>query len=230
MPDTGAPIWQPAVETASRHPRSPTTPPLCPEISLLTRPELWADWQSGALAESIAPQPPYWAIAWPGGQALSRYLLDHPSSIVGRRVLDCGSGSGLVAIAAAMAGARQVVAADCDPSAVAAIEKNARINRVDSIVHARWADFASLNPDDFDIVLAADLWYERFSAQRVTAGLRQKSASGIDVLIGDNARAYTPRRGVTILAEYTLPVDPRIEASNSMRAYVAVLHDEISIS
>lgn len=228
LPDTALPIRQPGVEFPSLFSLAPAPPPLCPELSLLLSADIWSTWQTDTLAEDIQSPPPYWAVAWPGGQAIARYVLDNRRHVVGRKVLDCGSGSGLVAIAAAAAGAREVVAVDCDPSAVAAIEANAAINGVHGVIDAKWADLASMRLDDFDILLAGDLWYERFSAPRITARLRQIAASGIDVLIGDNARAYTPRRGVTILADYKLPADPRIESDHALSAYVAKLHGEIS--
>ena len=108
-----------------------TAPPLVPEIRLHLATEVTLIWQATeeSLARSGVP-PPFWAFAWAGGQALARYLLDRPEIVAGRAVLDFGSGSGLVAIAAAKAGARQVLAAEIDHFAAAAIAMNAALNRV----------------------------------------------------------------------------------------------------
>src|SRR5262249_15018754 len=114
------------------------TPPLVPEIRLHLATEVTPIWQ--ATEESLAGYgvpPPFWAFAWAGGQALARYLLDHPEIVAGREVLDIGSGSGIVAIAAAKAGASRVTAAEIDPFAAAAIAMNAPLNDVAITVETR---------------------------------------------------------------------------------------------
>src|SRR5580658_7931943 len=107
------------------------SPPLVPEISLHLASEITPIWQAteDSLARFGTP-PPFWAFAWAGGQALARYLLDSPEVVAGREVLDLCSGSGMVAIAAAKAGAAAVVAAEIDPFAAAAIALNAPLNGV----------------------------------------------------------------------------------------------------
>src|SRR5947209_11483435 len=115
-----------------------TAPPLVPEIRLHLATEVTPIWQ--ATEESLARNglpPPFWAFAWAGGQALARYLLDHPETVAGREVLDIGSGSGIVAIAAAKAGASRVTAAEIDPFAAAAIGLNAALNDVRVAVETR---------------------------------------------------------------------------------------------
>src|SRR6266851_9377973 len=114
-----------------RHNTAIVAPPLVPEIRLHLATEVTPIWQATeeTLAQGAVP-PPYWAFAWAGGQALARYLLDHPETVEGRAVLDFGAGSGLVAIAAAKAGALSVTAADVDPFAAAAIAANAALNGV----------------------------------------------------------------------------------------------------
>jgi predicted nicotinamide N-methyase len=166
---------------------------LCPEIRLSVAPDLQALWnrQEEWFGRPGLP-PPYWAVPWPGGQALARYVLDHPALVRGRTVLDVGAGSGLCAIAAAMCGG-QVTAADTDPAACVAIAANAKLNQVAVVA-------ANIDPVDEDsrweIVLAADLWYERFMAGRMTGWLRRLAVEGTDVFLGDLGRAYFPRRGV----------------------------------
>lgn len=143
---------------------------------------------------------PYWARPWGGGLALARYLSDHPEAVAGRRVLDLGCGSGLVAIAAARAGAREVSAADVDPYAVAATRLNAELNGVQ--VTAVHEDLTDGPAPDADIVLVGDLFYEPGLALRVLAFLDRCRAAGVEALIGDPWRAPLPRERLRLLAEY----------------------------
>lgn len=134
---------------------------------------------------------PYWAHYWGGGLVLARYILDHPHRVAGKRVLDLGTGSGLVAIAAALAGAGEVMAADIDPYAVAAARLNAQANGVS--LRTLLQDPTREDPrPGLEIVTAGDLFYEPETAKRVERFLRSCAASGADVLIGDPWRAYLP--------------------------------------
>jgi predicted nicotinamide N-methyase len=144
--------------------------------------------------------PPFWGFAWAGGQALARYLLDHPEVVAGRRVTDIASGSGLVAIAALKAGAGSVSAYDIDPVAVAAIAANAAANGV--AVQAACADILDRDVPDCDLVLVADAFYERDLAGRVTGFLERSQAGGAAVLVGDFGRAYLPRDRLVPLSAY----------------------------
>src|SRR5260370_17011466 len=146
-------------------------PGLVPEIRLRLATEITPIWQATeeSLARGAVP-PPYWAFAWAGGQALARYLLDHPEAVAGRCVLDFGSGSGLVAIAAAKAGAARVFAAEIDHFAAAAITANASLNGVNLTVTT--ADPVGITDPLWQVVTAGDVCYEREMADRVTAWLR----------------------------------------------------------
>ena len=177
-------------------------PPLCPDIRLHLAENLDALWagQERWLGRAGLP-PPFWGVAWPGGQALARYVLDDPDSVRGRAVLDLGSGCGLVAIAAARSGARAVEAADTDAFARSAIRANAGLNGV--TLATPEADLVGTSPR-WDVVLAADLWYERFLAGRLTAWLREIAAGGTPVLLGDNGRAFFPKQGVEELRRFEL--------------------------
>src|SRR5690606_30997751 len=124
--------------------------------------------------------PPFWAFAWAGGQALSRYILDNPQIVAGRRVLDFGSGSGLIGIAAMKAGARSVLAADIDPFAVASIELNAQSNGVEIAVTAE--DIVGVENRGWAVVLVGDMCYERPLAERIEAWLRRLAGEGVEVL------------------------------------------------
>ncbi len=143
---------------------------------------------------------PYWAYYWGGGLALARYILDHPEAVAGRRVLDLGSGSGLVAIAAAKAGASAVTAAEVDHYAVAALGLNIAANGVDvSVVHG---DLTGGDPPCVDVALVGDLFYDRKLAERVTVFLDRCLVAGLTVFVGDPWRAYLPRSRLKTLVEY----------------------------
>jgi predicted nicotinamide N-methyase len=177
------------------------------EISLLTavpQLELWELWQRTGRDE-----PPFWAYPWAGGQALARYLLDHPGIVAGRRVLDVASGSGLVAIAAARAGAAGVVAGDIDPHAVAAIAINAAANAVE--VNARAFDLGADEPGDAEVVLAGDVFYQRELAELALRFLRAATLAGAEVLVADPGRAFVPADCLTALDRYQVPVLTAIE-------------------
>jgi predicted nicotinamide N-methyase len=180
--------------------------PLVPAIRLYQADDPVGLWERIELTSGQADQdPPFWAFAWAGGQALARYLLDHPETVRGRHVIDIASGSGLVAIAAARAGAATVTAYDIDPLAVAAIEVNADANTV--TVQAVCADILADNaPEDTwnsaAVVLVADAFYQRELAAKVTRFVEQARARGAAVLVGDFGRAYLPRDRLTPLASY----------------------------
>ncbi|MEF0938766.1 class I SAM-dependent methyltransferase [Rhizobium sp. BR 362] len=146
---------------------------------------------------------PYWAHHWGGGLVLARYLLDRPEVVSGRRVLDLGAGSGIVGIAAAKAGAAEVIAADVDPYAIAATGLNAAVNKITVIPVL--ADLTKGEPPATDIVCVGDLFYDAALAECVTAFLDRCLEQGIDVLIGDPWRAYLPHRRLRLLAEYAVP-------------------------
>jgi len=181
-------------------------PPLVPELKLHLASEVIPLWRKTEeeLAEIGVP-PPYWAFAWAGGQALARYLLDHPEIVVGKRVLDFGAGSGLVALAAAKAGANHVTAADIDPFALAAIRRNAEVNNVNVETTARDLIGAT---EIFDVILVGDMCYERPLAERLMAWLKKSHAV---ILLGDPGRSYFPKTGLTRLATYSVPTTRELE-------------------
>ena len=143
---------------------------------------------------------PYWAFAWSGGLALARHVFDHPALVAGRRVLDLGAGSGLVGIAAARAGARQVIAAEIDAFATAAIRLNAAANGVGLAIFRR--DITEEPAPDVDVVLAGDVLYDPGVCARMLPFLDRCLASGIDVLIGDPGRRDLPLARVRRIADY----------------------------
>jgi predicted nicotinamide N-methyase len=153
--------------------------------------------------DDAEPQPPYWAYGWAGGTVLSRYILDHPQSVAGRRVLDLGAGSGLVGIAAAKAGASAVTAAEIDRNGAAAIGLNAAANGVAITIVDK--DITMDLPPAVDLVLAGDVFYGREVALRVIPFLDRCLGAGIEVLVGDPRRNDLPLSRLRLLAEYQVP-------------------------
>ena len=196
-----------------------TAPPLVPEIRLHLATQITPIWQASeeTLARADVP-PPFWAFAWVGGQALARYLLDHPDTVAGRAVLDFGSGSGLVAIAAAKADARSVLAAEIDHFAAAAIDINAEVNEV--AVAVTTADVVGAVDPGWQIVTAGDVCYERDMADRVILWLRTLAADGCLVLLGDPGRSYLPTAGLRERARYLVPANRELEGSDSRETVV----------
>jgi predicted nicotinamide N-methyase len=192
--------------------------PFVPEVSLYQADDIYALWeQTERHLGRAGLSPPFWGVAWPGGQALARYLLDHPALVTGRTVLDFGSGSGLVAIAAAKAGAARVIACETDPLGRAAIGLNAAANgvpRPDCVDDARIADSSP------DVVVAGDVWYDRELAGQVGAYLDCASAAGARVLTGDIGRRYFPRGRYLCLASYEVPASVALEGKQALSASV----------
>jgi predicted nicotinamide N-methyase len=184
-------------------------PPLVPEIRLHLATEvvpLWRKTEEELEAEGVPP--PYWAFAWAGGQALSRYVLDHPETVFGKSVLDFGSGSGLVAIAAMKANASQVLAADIDAFAGAAMSANARANNIHLAITA--SDIIG-SAGDWQTILVGDMCYERPLAERLLIWLRELAQKGALVLLGDPGRSYFPKSGVEKLATYHVQTTRELE-------------------
>jgi len=196
--------------------------PHVPEIVLYVAEESVPIWQKTEeqLNEMGLP-PPYWAFAWAGGQALARYVLDHPAEVAARRVLDLAAGSGLVAIAAAIAGAAPVIAADIDPFTEAAITLNAAANDVYvEILTQDLLDRPAPVEPRYDLILVGDLFYERDTSERALAFLDRHTAVGTRVLIGDPGRTYLPKERLTQLAEYSVPVTRELEDLEIKRTVV----------
>ena len=192
--------------------------PHAPEIRLHLADDATALWRKTEEELGlIGLPPPFWAFAWAGGQALARYILDHREIVAARRVLDFAAGSGLVGIAAAMAGAARVEACEIDEFAVDAIALNAAVNGV--AIASRCGDIIGAD-EGWDVVLAGDVSYQKDMAEAVTDWLAVLAKRGADVLIGDPGRTYLARDRLQAIAEYRVPVTRALEDAEIKRSAV----------
>jgi predicted nicotinamide N-methyase len=182
--------------------------PFVPEIRIHQAAEPIALWVETERDGAEQP-PPFWAFAWAGGQALARHVLDRPELVAGRGVLDLATGSGLVALAAARAGARPVTANDIDPYSLAAAVANAEAN--DLPIRTVEDDLLDTDPEE-QVILAGDVFYSREMAARVLPFLRRAAGRGCLVLVGDPGRAYLPAGGMIKQMTYEVPVVEELES------------------
>jgi predicted nicotinamide N-methyase len=181
---------------------------LVPEIVLHLASEITPIWQASEdWLRRRGVEPPFWAFAWPGGQALARHILDHPATVAGRRVLDFAAGGGIAAIAAAHAGAAAVAAAEIDPLAAVAIQLNADANGVPVAVLAEDVVGA---PCRWDLILCGDVCYEAPMTRHILPWLRRIAAQA-EVWIADPGRAYLPREGLVPFVQYVVPTTTELE-------------------
>ncbi|GBR38526.1 50S ribosomal protein L11 methyltransferase [Neoasaia chiangmaiensis NBRC 101099] len=187
-------------------------PPLTPEIRVHLATEITPIWQATEdhLAR-VGVEPPFWAFAWPGSQVLARYVLDHPETVHGRRVLDFACGNGLAGIACAIAGAAHVCANDIDSLALVATRLNAALNDVD--IETRPGDIVGLQPD-YDLLICGDVCYNQPMADLLLPWLRRCAAS-CDVWMADPGRPYAPRTGVAPLMTVDVPTTRELEDGTS---------------
>jgi predicted nicotinamide N-methyase len=183
--------------------------PLVPEIALHLATEITPIWQaSEAFLAETGIEPPFWAFAWPGGQALARAVLDQPAMVRGLRVLDFAAGCGVAAIAAAKSGAAHVEAAEIDPMAAEAVRLNATLNHV--AVESLAEDVVG-QPPRWDVILAGDVCYEAPMTAHILPWLRAMAAAGVRVLLADPGRAYLPREGLEALSRHAVPTSLELE-------------------
>lgn len=186
-------------------------PPLVPEINLRLATEITPIWQATETElDRIGIPPPFWAFCWPGGQALARYVLDTPELVRGKRVLEFAAGGAVSGIAAAMAGAAEVVANDIDAMAVIAAQTNAALNEV-TLTPSTDNYLDRTTPSGCDVILAGDIFYEQSPAVEIEAFLRREAAAGALVLIGDPGRKYLPIEGLEEIMRYEVPTSLELE-------------------
>lgn len=186
--------------------------PFVPEVRLFTATAVTPLWH--ATAEWLGRagvDVPFWSVPWAGGQALARFVLDRFDVVAGKRIVDFGAGSGLVAIAAARAGAARVVAIDVDPLAAEACRLNAEANAV-RIATESGDPIGTLL--DADVLLAGDVWYDRALADRLAPWLEDLASRGVRIVTGDPGRAYVPA-SLRELARYEVPTPLDLESQSS---------------
>ena len=182
---------------------------IVPEIALHLASEITPIWQATeAWLVETGIEPPFWAFAWPGSQALARVVLDQPALVAGKRVLDFAAGCGLAAIACVQAGAASVEAAEIDPLAIAATLLNARTNGVEVMAETR--DVVG-DASRWDLILCGDVCYEAPMTGHILPWLRAMVAAGAEVWIADPGRAYLPRAGMEVVAAMTVPTTLELE-------------------
>jgi predicted nicotinamide N-methyase len=196
----------------------PAPVPLVPELRVYQATELTPLWHATAAELAGWDDSPFWAFPWAGGQALARTILDAPALVAGRRVFDFATGSGLVALAAARAGAAEVLACDIDPFCATVVRLNAELNA--TAIPFRDGDPIDDALDGFEVVLAGDVFYERRLADRALAWFRALAARGKTVLAGDAARVYAPVEGFVVRSVHEVPTTVEIEDAAVRRARV----------
>lgn len=185
-------------------------PPHVPEIQLYLADEAMPLWQkTEEELEAVGLPLPFWAFAWAGGQALARFILDHPEWVADKRVTVFAAGAGLEAIAAAMRGARSVVGTEIDAFARAAQALNCAENGVSFAISD--ADLLSSPLPETDILLLGDVFFEQPMSTQVLAMAETFAAKGGTVLVGDPGRSYLPSDRMTFLAEYNVPTTRALE-------------------
>jgi predicted nicotinamide N-methyase len=182
--------------------------PLVPEFVLHLASAITPIWQATEVwLRETGTEPPFWAFAWPGSQALARHVLDHPERVRGKRVLDFAAGCGLAAIACARAGAASVEAAEIDPLAIVAIRLNAALNG--AAVTAVEGDIVG-EACRWDLILCGDVCYEAPMTRHILPWLR-RMAERAEVWLADPGRAYAPREGAEPFARMVVPTTMELE-------------------
>ena len=188
-------------------------PPLTPEIKLYLATEVTPLWHltEERLKQNGLP-PPYWAFAWPGGQGMARYILDHPEIVRGKHVLDFAAGSGIGAIAAMKVGAQSAGAIEIDPMAHAAVRLNAECNGV-TVENIDEVDMEK-PPRNTDVIIAGDVCYQQAMSAKLMRWLWLCKEKGVRIFMADPGRAYVPHEGLTERARYEVPTSRDLEDSD----------------
>ncbi len=196
----------------------PGAAPLVPELQIHLANEvvpLWQDLEAWLGQKNVPP--PYWAFVWPGGQAITRYLLDHIGVTKGKRVLDFAAGCGISAIATAKTAAH-VDASEIDAVACAAIAMNATLNHVK--VEVLQEDVTDRDATAWNVIVAGDVCYERPMAERVFPWLQRAAANGVVVLMADPGRDYLPKGGLREVSRYVVPTSLDLERGDRRETIV----------
>jgi len=192
----------------------------CPQIIAHQSTDVFALWQAWEAECGAIRDVPYWAVVWPAAQVLSQYIFENQSLVKGKAVLDCGCGGGVTAIAAAASGARRVTGCDLDESAVAVATRNAVANSVD-VLFACQDVIDYCDPQEFDLILVADLFYQREFSFRLLAALKDAHAQGCEVIIADSGRPFLPKESLSEIYSLSVATSFDVEGvvSRSVRLF-----------
>ncbi|WP_417812096.1 class I SAM-dependent methyltransferase [Thalassospira alkalitolerans] len=190
----------------------PARVPLAPEIEMYLATHITPLWQATEdILGVLDIPPPYWAFAWPGGQAITRYILDHPELVRGKKVLDFACGGGMQAIACVMAGADSILANDIDPVAITATRLNATRNDVEFDTTTENFVGTQSTTRRWDVIFAGDVCYQQDMADAVLQWLMNEARLGARVILADPGRTYAPTHNIDELETYDVPVDIAVE-------------------
>ncbi|MFP4014816.1 MAG: class I SAM-dependent methyltransferase [Chitinispirillaceae bacterium] len=182
----------------------------CPEVTVLQASRVFDFWEEWERECGCAKEVPFWAVVWPAAEVLARFVLDNPALVTGRRVLDLGCGSGIPAVASALAGASHVQANDIDPLALELASMNADLNGV-SVEFSCCNLLESSRIPRADVILVADLFYNRSQSENLFSYLKSARSRGIEVLIADGNRPFAPGKGVELLEKLSVKVNRELE-------------------
>jgi len=183
---------------------------LCPEVRAHYSDNLYDLWRAWEAESGDTREIPYWCVVWPGAAVMARQIIDGGIEVTGKNVLELGCGGAVAAIAAALAGARRVVANDIDPVALHLARLNAQANEVTLTLDDRDLSVAGF-PGDTDLILVVEMFYEKAPSERFLPLLAEARQRGVRVVVADGERSFTPKDGVAVLAEQTVDVHDELE-------------------
>ncbi len=183
---------------------------LCPEITAHYSDDLYDLWKAWEAESGGTREIPYWCVVWPGAAVMASHIIDGSIDVKGKSVLELGCGGAVAGIAAALAGALEVVANDIDPVALHLAKLNAAANNVELIFDDRDLSVEGF-PASAEVILVADMFYEKLPSQRMMPLLAQARARGVRVLLADGGRSFAPKEGIEVLAEQTVAVHDELE-------------------
>jgi len=199
--------------------------PQCTSLNAHQADNVFALWDAWELESGTERDIPYWAVVWPAGISLARFLLNNPHIVSGKSVLDIGCGGGIPAVAAVKAGAVSVIANDIDPVALHITSLNTKANNV-SVTPDNTNYLEKPAADDhFDIILAADMFYQRSDSMQMLDFLKKWKSRGSTVIIADAQRTYAPKNGVAPLHTETIMVNKDLEGIEKRQATIYLLQD-----
>jgi predicted nicotinamide N-methyase len=192
----------------------------CPELVAHQAPSVFALWQRWEARTGGTQEPPFWAAVWPGAALLCRLILDEPERVRGRRLFDVGCGSGVVAIAASLAGVQLATANDLHPAALDAARLNAEANGVTlgTDVGDATRKVDAFGPED--VLVLCEMFYERRAAALLRDFAARAHARGATVLVADGERTFLPHDELTLLRSCSMPVSLELEGVAQRRVGV----------